>query len=201
MSGKPVHHRADQDVAERRYAIDRWLNRLAPGAGLALLGYGATGVTLCAGFAVACHLTLSLWLGPGGGRASLAAGAIPLTAVAFWLLSQRMFESAVREQRAADRSTNRRNALAAARQELRRGDGPAARRALEPLLNDLDSDLSIAVHYARALSLCDPSEAAGAAWNRVRRLDRHRIYADLTDEAAGVRTRQNPGKAAGEQAS
>ena len=62
------------------------------------------------------------------------------------------------------------------RAAFQRGDFDAAGQALTPILDLAEVDLLVAVRVAETLTACgDPQ--ADAAWQRVRRLDRHQLYA------------------------
>jgi hypothetical protein len=66
---------------------------------------------------------------------------------------------------------------------LAAGNHDAAWAALEPLRGAAGEDLHVAVRVAQVLAMRGETLQALAAWERVARLDRHRVYRDEIETA------------------
>jgi len=154
----------------------RLINLVVPGGGLILIGSETMGVliallfTAAASFAIAASLLFPAdfpptWRGLGIG-----------VAVGTYLGAQIRYAQTVRHQceRAADES--RGAALQGVRRALLAGRVEDAWRALQPVVEQAENDLVVAYRLAQVLTAREGGAAALAAWRRVRRLDRHRIY-------------------------
>jgi hypothetical protein len=152
------------------------VNLVIPGGGLILIGSETIGVlvallfTAAANFAIAALLLIPddvprTWCG-------LSVG----VAIGTYLGAQIRYAQTVRHQRAGADQALRRAALRDARCALMAGRVEDAWRALQPLVGQAESDLVVAYRLAQVLTARGSGAAALAAWRRVRRLDRHRVY-------------------------
>lgn len=160
--------------------FSQWLNLFAPGAGVVLLGPAWLGIVLGTAFIVLINAAI------------VAVGLIPdeiglrsrkllvLAAATAYILAQLAMSRAVRRHEHAAAETRRRAALQSALAALAVGDGAAALAALRPLssANAPAEDLHVALRVAQALSAGNSPDAP-AAWEHLRRLDRHHIYRDV----------------------
>lgn len=152
------------------------LNLLVPGAGLILLGDVAAGLAFCLLFAILLNLCLAGWLlipdeVPPPWRITSLAVATGTCALAQLRCAHRLRWE--REQREARR---RREVLADVQRLAAEGRVAEAWERLEPLAALSDRDLLIAWRVAQVLTAKRDVEAALAAWQRLRRLDRHHLY-------------------------
>jgi hypothetical protein len=154
----------------------RLINLVIPGGGLILIGSETTGVliallfTAAANFAIAAGLLFHddvspTWRGLGIG-----------VAIGTYLGAQIRYAQTLRCQRARAAAQRRRAALYEVRCALLAGRLEDAWRAIRPLIGQAEVDLVVAYRLAQVLTARGNGAAALAAWRRVRRLDRHRIY-------------------------
>lgn len=152
------------------------LNLLVPGGGLVLLGALWTGVAAAVLFTLLLNFTIAAVLLIPDNVPPVARGwAIGLTG-GVYLGSQIRLASHVREQRQRRATLLRHEALLAARQHLLAGDAEAAWVALQPIADRFDRDLLVAYRVAQVQTQRAPADVAAEAWERVARLDRHRLY-------------------------
>jgi len=162
--------------AERVANCARLVNLVIPGGGLILVGGDVSGVliallfTATASFSVAASLLL-----PGEVPATWRGLGIGVT-LGTYVGAQVRFAQTLYHQRGRIADQARRAALHDARQALLDGQVEDAWRALQPLADQADTDLVLAYRVAQVLTARGDEVAARAAWQRVRRLDRHRIY-------------------------
>ncbi len=153
-----------------------WINLLVPGAGLVLLGHVAAGLILgliftsLANFLLAAILLFpddvsELWRAAAGGGLVLV-----------YVLAQLGQAQVLRAGAVGVAEQRRREALQSAKERLERGEAQWALQALSPLRETAAGDLLLAVRWAQALSAAGQIEEALAAWEVVRKLDRHHIY-------------------------
>ncbi len=160
----------------------RVLNGVAPGAGLALAGAPWTGAALAALFtASACGASAGWLLAPENiplaSRWLLLAGA-----VLAYVLAQLRLAHILRREAHNERIARRARVLRRVTELLEARRVRDARTELAALLPERDDDLLVALIAARVESACGESGAANA-WEALRRLDRHRIYAQETARA------------------
>ena len=93
--------------------------------------------------------------------------------------AQLRFVRGLRDWRARVAATGRRQVLWEVRALLERGEHARALEAIAPLAGQATGDLLVAYRLAQAVSGADTAEAARAAWDRVRALDRHGVYKEL----------------------
>jgi hypothetical protein len=157
-------------------AIGQAVNLLVPGGGLILIGSVPLGVLVAALFTVAAHFAVAAsllfpddvpptWRGLGIGLA-----------IGSYLGAQMRYAQTVRSQRARAAAERRHAALRDARLALLAGRADDAWRAIQPLAERVEDDLVLAYRFAQVLTARGDHAAALEAWQRVRRLDRHRIY-------------------------
>ncbi|MFQ5806174.1 MAG: hypothetical protein ACE5I3_06980 [Phycisphaerae bacterium] len=167
-------------------ASGRLINLLVPGGGLILIGSETMGVlvallfTAAATFAIAAVLlfpddVLPTWRGLGIG-----------VAIGTYLGAQIRYAQTVRSQREQAAEERRRVALEHARRALLAGRVDDAWQALQPLVERAESDLVLAYRLAQVLTARGDVAGARAAWRRVRRLDRHRLYRQEVVENKGA---------------
>ena len=163
---------------EREAGWAACLNLLIPGVGIILLGRVAIGLlvglifVLCVNYALWATLLIPDEF-PSWAR-GLGIGLAGGTYVGAQLRLAQTVRSRDRQRRAA----LRRQALNAAREALRLGDSAAALEALGPVRAHAEHDLLIAYRLAQLYTGAGDVAQALAAWQRVRALDRHRIYRD-----------------------
>lgn len=166
------------------------LNLVAPGAGLAWLGRLADGWLI--GLACALVANLAIWAFAILPDETTATGrrTLLLLVLLVFVLAQVLYAQAVRD--AARRASEhlRRSALGNSRRLLERGDAQGAWIALSPaLMRDAD-DLLLAYRAAQVLTVAGDADRARHAWQRVRRLDGHRIYRAQIAEGEARLTRR-----------
>jgi hypothetical protein len=152
------------------------INLVIPGGGLILIGSETIGVLVALLFTVAANYAIAALL--------LIPDEVPATwrglslgvAIGTYLGAQIRYAQTVRHGRASAAREQRGAALRAARGALLAGRVEDAWRAIQPLAEQAESDLVVAYRLAQVLTAREGSAAALAAWRRVRRLDRHRIY-------------------------
>lgn len=159
----------------------RLANVLVPGGGLVLLGHTIWGWVLGVSFAVCANLALAgRLLFPDEVPLAIQNGSI-LAAAGAYIVAQGVCTRALAWTDASTREVTRRATLARIIAAIQAADAEAAWQALQPLMHEVDRDLLIAYRVAQVLEL-RADAAARAAWERVRRLDRHRIYrAELSE--------------------
>ena len=158
--------------------IGQFVNLTVPGGGLILIGSAPLGVliavlfTATANFAIAATLLIPDDVSPTW--RGLCAG----LAIGTYLGAQIRYAQTVRSQRNRTAADRRHSALHVARTALAAGHVDDAWRAIEPLAGLADDDLVLAHRLAQVLTARGDPRAALEAWQRVRRLDRHRLYRD-----------------------
>jgi len=156
--------------------LARAANLLVPGGGLILVGQVAGGVIVALLFALLANLSAAATLlFPDDVPALWRAGLLGVTA-GVYLGAQVRLAQTLREGRTRARLERRNQALRLAREHLLRGEAQAAWEVLQPVLDLADSDLLVAYRAAQVLTACGDAQAARQAWERLRRIDRHRIY-------------------------
>ncbi len=160
----------------KRATSGRLINLVIPGGGLILIGSETIGVlvallfTAATNFAIAALLLIPDDVSPTWRGLSLG------VAIGTYLGAQIRYAQTVRHTRARGALELRRAALREARCALLAGRAEEAWRVLQPLVEQAESDLVVAYRLAQVLTARGGGAAALAAWRRVRRLDRHRIY-------------------------
>lgn len=174
----------------KRATISQWLNLLAPGAGVALLGPVWLGVAVGLIFIVLLNAAIVAigWVPDEIGLR--ARKLLVLGAAIAYILAQLAMSRAARRYEHTTAAALRREALQAALEALAGGNGEAALLALQPLRSADPDDLHIALRVAQALSAGNSPDAA-VAWEHLRRLDRHHIYRDFAPAAQGRDQRQS----------
>lgn len=169
--------RAITTQAERAAAIARIANIFVPGCGLVLLGHGAAGIVVGVTFAAAANLALAGRLLIPDDVPWLVQNFAILSAAALYIVAQWLLLRAARSETRREYESRRREILGRVADAMRAANAEAAWAAIEPLLHELDTDVLIAYRTAQILDLRGDPPAAREAWARVRRLDRHRVYA------------------------
>lgn len=170
-------------IPEWQVNAARWVNLAVPGAGLLLLGHGFTGAASLLLFTAAGHGVLwSLYITPDD-WSPWAPAALGAATAACYVASQLLTSQAVRAAKRTLQRTQRRQLIAASQQLRDEGDLREALARLEPLQPSQTPDLLLAVRHAQLLLASHDWAGARRAWERVRRMDRHRIYQTVSDEA------------------
>lgn len=153
-----------------------WLvNVLVPGGGVILIGGVVPGLLVGALFAVQANLLLAgLFIVPDE-LPQPGFGVVAVLAVLTYATAQAWYARELRRGRALLHDLRRR-CVAEAQRRLAAGDADGAHAALARVASAAEYDLLVAVRVAQVLTARGEVEAARAAWARVRRLDRHRIY-------------------------
>lgn len=179
--------------ADRTATGGRLANLVIPGGGLILIGSEITGVLVALLFTAAASFALAVcllfpddvspsWRGLGVG-----------VAIGTYVGAQVRYAQSVRELRARATGQLRRAVLSDVRCALLAGQVEDAWRALQPLREQAESDLVLAYRLAQVLTARGDGAAALAAWRRVRRLDRHRIYRqELAENERALLGRSDP---------
>jgi len=167
-----------------------------PGGGLILLGAETTGVviallfTAAASYAIAVNLLMpagftpmwrNLWLG---------------VALGTWVGAQVRLGQTLRHRQTAARTAARRAALRKTQLALQEGRLDDAWEAISHLAEESPNDLMVAYRLAQVLTARGEAAAAAQAWERLWRLDRHRLYRAELEAARrelAARTRDNDG--------
>jgi hypothetical protein len=182
--------------AESNLTRGHLVNLLIPGGGLILVGSEVIGVlvallfTVSASFALAVSLLFPDDLSPSWRGLGIG------VAIGTYLGAQIRLAQTVRYRRERLAEGLRRRALREARAALLAGRVEDAWRALQPLAAHVEHDLVLAYRFAQVLTARGDGPAALAAWRRVRRLDRHRIYRQEVVEHERVLS-GSPGVASG----
>ncbi len=185
--------------APPRAAAGAWwpllLNLVAPGAGLAWLGRLIDGWLV--GLAGALTANLAIWAFMILPDETTATGrrTLLLLALLVFVLAQVLYAQAVRDAARRRSEHVRRGALSHSRRLLECGDAQGAWMALSPALGHDADDLLLAYRAAQVLTAAGDVDRARHAWQRVRRLDGHRIYRAQIAEAQARLTRRAGGKA------
>jgi hypothetical protein len=164
-------------MSAAKYATSgQLLNLLIPGGGLILIGSETIGALVALLFTAAANFAIV--------AALLIPDEVPLTwrglglgvTIGTYLGAQIRYAQTVRHQRARAARQRRHAALGDARRAVLAGRADEAWQALQPLAEQADRDLVVAYRFAQVLTARGGGVAALAAWRRVRRLDRHRVY-------------------------
>jgi hypothetical protein len=174
------------------------VNLLIPGGGLILAGDAFAGVVFCLLLTVVANLSLAGWL--------LIPDEVPppwritalIVAAGTYILAQLRCAHRLRWEHQQREALRRREVLAAVQRLLDEGRADRAWEVLEPLAGLAERDLLVAWRVAQVLTAKRDVEAALAAWQRLRRLDRHRLY--RADREHGERLLRRWAAGAGEQA-
>ena len=161
-------------------ALCHWLNLVVPGVGLVLTGHLTSGWIVGVIFAAAanCAIIGGLIM-PDDVSPSWVGLAIGVTGGAYAGAQIRLAQS-LREDRLTQRIALRHEALRRVRTALEAHDPETAWRALQPIQDLAADDLLVAYRLAQVLTAREDVDNATAAWEHLRRLDRHRIYSDTT---------------------
>ncbi len=151
-------------------------NLLVPGSGLILLGDVLTGLVFCLLLTIVANLCLAGWL--------LIPDEVPppwritalIVAAGTYALAQLRCAHRLRRERQQREVLRRREVLAAVQQLLIQDQPARAWELLQPLAGLAEDDLLVAWRVAQVLTAKRDVEAALAAWQRLRRLDRHHLY-------------------------
>jgi len=154
------------------------LNLLAPGAGLIVLGRLASGLLFGALFGLCANAAVwATLLVPDEFPRWSKLAILTLAALSYLAAQVRLAQSMRRE--AQRRQTDiRRAALVAARECLMQRDPVAALAALRAVQHLAARDVVVAYRYAQVYTALQDADAAHAAWQQVRRLDRDGVYRD-----------------------
>jgi hypothetical protein len=161
-------------------SLHLYLNLVAPGAGLALLGRTGLGLLVGVAFSVAMNLAIIATLIVPDDFSAAARFACLAAAVVAYAAGQILMWRAIDAARAAWAQQRRREVLGRVQAALLEGSAEEAWRALAPLLERAESDLHIAYRVAQVLSHRGTVGEAESAWARVQRLDAHGIYREHT---------------------
>lgn len=170
---------------DRRAAVAQWVNTFAPGVGLILLRRVWMGLIVSALFTLFANVVvLAVFLLPDEFNAWTAGLSIGLTGGTY-VGAQVRLVMVVREARRKRAAEKRRRVLGRVLELMRDGEARAALRELSVLEHLWETDLLVAYRVAQLLSAAADEEAgARRAWQRVRRLDKHRIYGEETRRLA-----------------
>jgi hypothetical protein len=152
------------------------VNLVIPGGGLIAIGSEALGVliatlfTLTANFAIVSSFLLPDEVSPTWRGLSIG------LAIGTYLGAQVRYAQTVRDQRKQAAAKLRRAILTDVRAALSAGCADDAWRAIQPLMEQAERDLVVAYRVAQVLTAREDVRGALRAWQRVRRLDRHRVY-------------------------
>lgn len=160
------------------YSAAAIANLALPGAGLILLGDWIQGTVIGLAFAASANLALAATgLVPDAFHPVVRGLIIGITGGLYVGAQLRLRNRwHLHLEQAAERQ--RRNALKEVHDSLRRGAFEDALAALAPIADRAQDDLLVAFRLAQALTGTGDREAARAAWEYVRALDRHGIYRD-----------------------
>jgi len=152
------------------------VNLLVPGSGLILHGDVLTGLVFCLLLTIVANLYLAGWL--------LIPDEVPprwrltalIVAAGTYALAQLRCAHRLRRERRHRELLQRREVLAAVQRLLIQDQPARAWELLQPLAGLAEDDLLVAWRVAQVLTAKRDVEAALAAWQRLRRLDRHHLY-------------------------
>ncbi|MGD8453684.1 MAG: hypothetical protein PVJ57_17870 [Phycisphaerae bacterium] len=165
-------------TAVRQDNLASVLNLLIPGAGLVLRSNPWGGLVIGLLFVACANFTLwALLLVPDEFPPWQHGLGIGLTG-GVYLGAQIRLAQTVRGRRRSEQTTLRRAALHAARQLIEAGRYPQAQLVLAPVRRFAETDLLVAYRMAQVYTGLRDVDAALAAWQTVRRLDRHHLYSD-----------------------
>jgi hypothetical protein len=163
-------------TARATAVIGQLVNLVVPGGGLILSGNALLGVLIAALFTLTANFALlASLLFPDDFSATRRGLGIGV-AIGTYVGAQIRYAQSLRSQRRQAADTLRHNVLGAVRSALLAGRVDDAWQAIQPLINQVNDDLVVAYRVAQVLTAREGGEAALAAWERVRRLDRHRVY-------------------------
>jgi hypothetical protein len=162
--------------ADKVTTVAQWTNLVIPGGGLILIGSEAVGVLIATLFTASADLAIAASLLFPDDISSTWRGLAIGVAIGTYIGAQVRYAQTVRCQRQCLAESRRHAALREARVALADGRVGDAWRALQPLADEVERDVALAYRWAQVLTAKGSGAAAQAAWRRVRRLDRHRIY-------------------------
>lgn len=160
----------------RGTAAARLINLVIPGGGLILIGSEVVGTLIALLFAVVANFAVAAGLLFPDDLSATARNLGIGVALGTYLGAQIRYAQTVRYRREVGQERQRRAALHAARAALERGRADEAWQALEPIADRAEDDLLVAYRVAQVLTARGAGRDAATAWQRVQRLDRHRIY-------------------------
>jgi hypothetical protein len=171
-----MHRESPTMSADKITTVARLINLVIPGGGLILIGSEAIGVLIATLFTASADLAIAASLLFPDDFASTWRGLAIGVAIGTYIGAQVRYAQTVRcrGQRLAE--SRRHAALRDARVALAAGRVSDAWCALQPLADEAERDVALAYRWAQVLTAKGSGAAAQAAWRRVRRLDRHRIY-------------------------
>ncbi len=154
----------------------RVVNLLLPGGGLILIGHVWAGATVALLFAAFANVAIGAALifpddvqpWQGGLAIGLAGGV--------YAGAQIRLALTLRQSRRDEAAARRRRVLTEVRELMRDGEHRRALDALAALEPAAPTDLLVAYRKAQVLTEMGDPQAAAAAWERLRELDRHKIY-------------------------
>ncbi len=157
-------------------------NLVVPGGGMILVGRLWTGLAVGMLFAVtANYAIIATLLFPDDAPGWLQGLAIGLCGGSY-LGAQLRMGSCLREARQQAVAEVRDATLRAVSACLANNQADEALAAMEPIADMAERDLLVAYRFAQVLTKTGDASAARRAWERVRRLDRHRLYREICDE-------------------
>lgn len=163
--------------------VARVLNLVLPGGGLVLVHRPWTGVSIGLLFTVLANLAVWATLLVPDDFAPWLRGVLIGVAGGTYVGAQIRLGATLRSERSEAQTRLRQQALQNVRYYLDRGEADAALAALDPVAELVADDLLLAYRLAQVLTCAGQSQSALAAWDRVRELDRHRIYRDELETA------------------
>lgn len=162
-------------MRERLSTAER-VNRVFPGVGLILAGSITAGMAVGLTFTATAALAIASYGLIPENVPPMARAGLLAAALAWYFCAQVWAAQAVRTRREAARAARRRGVLCRALEALERGEPRLARELIEPLAADEPDDLLVACRAAQILTALGDVQAARLAWERLQRLDRHRIF-------------------------
>jgi hypothetical protein len=162
-------------VRERLSTAER-LNRVFPGAGLILAGSITAGLAVGLAFTATASLAIASYGLIPENVPPLARAGLLAAALAWYFCAQVWAAQAVRSRREAERAARRRGVLGRSLAALEQGEARLARELIEPLAAAEPDDLLVACRIAQILTALGDVPGAQAAWERLQRLDRHRLF-------------------------
>jgi positive regulator of sigma E activity len=169
-----------RSAAAIRPAVVAVLNLVLPGGGLVLLDATWTGLLFGAAFIFLLNLALlAVFVTPDDFAAAGRAAAIAAVVLGY-AAAQIGMATHLRRFREDQALAERRRILREIERLAAVGDAAAALRLLESLAGADSADLALAHCRATLLAALGRRDEARAAWEHLRRVDRHGVYRDIT---------------------
>lgn len=167
----------------REAARAKLINLIAPGVGLVLVDRLFDGLLTAGAFALSAGALLVATLVAPMAYSGVFRAFLAVAMVATYGLAQIAMERAAAARERSDAAAERRALLQRSARSARYGDYASAIAQVSEALEHSPEDLALRADLASLHDRMGNVEAARLAWQRVRELDRHRIYKEQIEAA------------------